>query len=180
VAAVGEGRVGYSIIGADDNEYGPVEVGTLVNWARDGRVVERTQIKDHESGRRFLACDMAELSAVFNRPAELAPRPVEQPIIPTYTSYPPAPSYGGRPYYPAAQRSRIVAGLLGIVFGWLGAHRFYLGYTAIGVIQLLMGTLLAVFTCGISLVVAVIWGAIEGIICLVGGMPDADGRPLSI
>jgi TM2 domain-containing membrane protein YozV len=167
--------VGYSIIGADGKEYGPVEIDSLVKWAREGRVVERTEIKDHETGRRFLACDMAELSAVFNEPAELAPvRAVEQPIIPTYTSYPPAP------YYPTAQRSRIVAGILGILFGWLGAHRFYLGYTSIGVIQLLMGTILALFTCGITLIVAAIWGTIEGIICLVGGMPDADGRPLAV
>jgi TM2 domain-containing membrane protein YozV len=171
--------VSYSIIGADDNEYGPVEVGTLVKWAREGRVVERTQIKDHESGRRFLACDMAELSAVFSAPPAEVARSVEQPIIPTYTSYPPAPTPAGS-YYPSAQRSRIVAGILGIVFGWLGAHRFYLGYTSIGVVQLLMGTALAFPTCGLSFVVAVIWGAVEGILCLVGGMPDADGRPLTV
>lgn len=171
--------MGYSIIGADDNEYGPVEVGTLVKWAREGRVVERTQIKDHESGRRFLACDMAELAAVFSAPPVEIARSAEQPIIPTYTSYPPAPHHPA-PYYPAPQRSRIVAGILGILFGWLGAHRFYLGYTSIGVIQLLMGTILAFATCGLSFVVAVLWGAVEGIICLVGGMPDADGRPLSV
>ena len=46
--------------------------------------------------------------------------------------------------------------------------------------QLLMGTVLAFFTCGLSLVAAVIWGVVEGIICLVGGMPDAEGRPLSV
>lgn len=166
--------MGYSIIGADDNEYGPVEVDSLVKWAHEGRVVERTQIKDHDSGRRFLACDMAELSAVFSAPPAEVSRPVHQAIIPTYTSYPPAQ------YIPATQRSRIVAGLLGIFFGWLGAHRFYLGYTSIGVIQLLMGTILALVTCGLSLIVAVLWGVVEGIVCLVGGMPDADGRPLSI
>ncbi len=168
----------YSIIGADDREYGPVERDTLVKWAIEGRVVERTQLREHETGRRFLACDLAELSAVFNPPpAGHLPQIAQvsqfsQPIIPAYTSYPPAP-------YQASGRSRIVAGILGIMFGFLGVHRFYLGYTAIGFIQLMMGTVLAIFTCGLSLIAVAIWGLVEGIICLSGGMPDADGRPLS-
>lgn len=164
----------FSIIGADEREYGPVEIDVLVKWAIEGRVVERTQLKDHESGRRFLACDMAQLDVVFHPPpAANRPPAISQPIIPAYMSYPPAPYY-------APVRSRIVAGLLGILFGWLGVHRFYLGYTSIGVVQLLMGTVIALFTCGISLVFVAIWGAIEGILCLFGGLRDADGRPLSI
>jgi len=164
----------YSIIGADEREYGPVDIDMLVKWTIEGRVVERTQLKDHETGRRFLACDMAELSVVFNPPpAAVAPRPKSQPIIPAYTSYPPA-------VYAGPQRSRIVAGIFGILLGWLGVHRFYLGYTTIGVIQLLMGTVLIPFTCGVSIIAAAIWGIVEGILCLVGGMRDADGRPLSI
>jgi hypothetical protein len=35
-------------------------------------------------------------------------------------------------------------------------------------------------TCGLTLVAAVIWGLVEGIICLFGGIPDADGRPLTL
>ena len=164
----------YSIVGADDREYGPVERDTLVKWAVEGRVVERTPIKDHGTGRRYLACDMAELAAVFNTPpADLMPTRDAQPIIPAYTSYLPATYHG-----PA--RNRLVAGLLGIFLGWLGAHRFYLGYTSIGVVQILLGTVLIPFTCGTSMIAAVLWGAIEGVICLFGGMPDADGRPLTL
>jgi TM2 domain-containing membrane protein YozV len=165
----------YSIIGADEREYGPVEVDTLVKWATEGRVVERTQIKDHDSGRRYLACDMGELSAIFHPPpADLTPAPESQPIIPSYTSFPPA-TYNvySRPQH------RIVAGVLGIFLGWLGVHRFYLGYTAIGVVQLLLGTVIAFNTCGLTWVIALIWGFVEGIICFFGGMPDADGRPLT-
>ena len=165
----------YSIVGADEREYGPVEVDTLVKWAAEGRVVERTQIKDHESGRRYLACDMGELSAIFHPPpADLTPTPDSQPIIPSYSSFPPATFHAY-----SSPKSRIVAGLLGIFLGWLGVHRFYLGYTSIGVVQLLMGTILVPATCFLSLPAVIIWSIVEGIMCLVGAMPDADGRPLT-
>jgi ribosomal protein L40E len=68
-------------------------------------------------------------------------------------------------------RSQLVAGLLGIILGGLGVHRFYLGYTAIGVAQLLV----TFATCGLGAV----WGFIEGILILTGGINvDADGKPL--
>ncbi len=70
-------------------------------------------------------------------------------------------------------KSKLVAGLLGIFVGGLGIHRFYLGYTRIGVIQIVV----TVVTCGIG----AIWGFVEGILYLVGSSgytTDADGRPL--
>ena len=73
---------------------------------------------------------------------------------------------------PLGARSRLAAGLLGVFLGGLGVHRFYLGFTGIGVAQLL----LTFFTCG----VASIWGLIEGILLLCGVMDrDADGKPLA-
>ena len=39
----------------------------------------------------------------------------------------------------AGNRSRLVAGLLGIFLGGFGIHNFYLGYTSKAVIQLIMG-----------------------------------------
>ncbi len=71
---------------------------------------------------------------------------------------------------PLSHRSKLAAGLLGIFLGGLGVHRFYLGYTAIGVVQLI----LTICTCGASSV----WGLIEGILCLTGHIRDVDGRPL--
>lgn len=35
-------------------------------------------------------------------------------------------------------KSRIAAGVFGIVLGGLGVHRFYLGYTAIGIAQIVV------------------------------------------
>ena len=69
------------------------------------------------------------------------------------------------------QKSKLVAGLLGIFLGAYGIHNFYLGFTQKAVIQLV----LSLVTCG----VAGIWGFIEGILIICGNMnKDAAGRPL--
>ena len=85
--------------------------------------------------------------------------------------------------YPKAYmqpKSRIIAGLLAIFFGWLGVHRFYLGYISIGVLQLIMSLVLSWFTCGTTLLAATVWGFIEGVMILTGNTitVDVDGVPL--
>lgn len=57
---------------------------------------------------------------------------------------------------------KIVAGILAILVGSLGVHKFILGYTTEGVIMLLV----TVLTCGIAGVVMSIIGIIEGIMYL--------------
>ncbi|MGO9096942.1 MAG: NINE protein [Bryobacteraceae bacterium] len=75
-------------------------------------------------------------------------------------------------------RSKLAAGLLGILLGCLGIHRFYLGYNSIGVAQLVLG-LAGIFTCGITTLAAWVWGLVEGIMILTGSInKDAQGRPL--
>jgi TM2 domain-containing membrane protein YozV len=59
---------------------------------------------------------------------------------------------------PAGAEKKIPAGILGILLGTLGIHKFYLGYTKEGVIQLIIG----VCTCGVGGII----GLIEGIIYL--------------
>ena len=68
------------------------------------------------------------------------------------------------------KKSKLVAGLLGILFGGLGIHNFYLGHVGKGVAQILLN-----FCCGIGS----IWGLIEGILILCGTIRvDAKGNPL--
>lgn len=69
-------------------------------------------------------------------------------------------------------KSKMVAGLLGLFLGAWGIHRFYLGYTKIGIIQIVA----TVLTCG----AAGLWGVIEGILILCGKTitTDAEGNPL--
>ena len=83
--------------------------------------------------------------------------------------YPAAYAYGPDPY----AKSKIAAGLLGIFLGGFGIHRFYLGYTTIGIVQIIV----TVLTCGLG----AIWGLVEGIMILTGAeqfRADAEGRPL--
>lgn len=91
---------------------------------------------------------------------------------------PPPPQ--GTVYAPGAgqPKSKMVAGILGIVVGAFGVHRFFLGYTVIGIIQAVLGVL-GILTCGITTIISAIWGLIEGIMILTGSInKDAQGRPL--
>ena len=78
-------------------------------------------------------------------------------------------AYAPDPY----AKSKLAAGLLGIFLGGFGVHRFYLGYTTIGIIQIIV----TVLTCGLGS----IWGLVEGIMILTGAeqfRADVEGRPL--
>ncbi|WP_298222430.1 NINE protein [Flavobacterium sp.] len=56
------------------------------------------------------------------------------------------------------ENKKVVAGILGILLGGLGIHKFILGYTNEGIIQIVI----SVVTCGIGSII----GFIEGIIYL--------------
>jgi TM2 domain-containing membrane protein YozV len=58
---------------------------------------------------------------------------------------------------PAGAEKKIVAGIFGILLGGLGIHKFYLGYTKEGIIQIVLSLI-----CGIGAII----GLIEGIIYL--------------
>ena len=57
---------------------------------------------------------------------------------------------------------KLVAGILAILVGSLGVHKFILGYTTEGVIMLLV----TVLTCGIAGIVMSVVGIVEGIMYL--------------
>ncbi len=93
----------------------------------------------------------------------------------------PPPPPGGVPYgtpgygvdadgQPLSDKSKVVAGLLQIFLGGFGIGRFYLGYTMIGVLQIVVTVL--------TLGVGSLWGFIDGIVMLVGNVTDAQGRKL--
>lgn len=73
-------------------------------------------------------------------------------------------------------KSKLVAGILGILLGCFGVHNFYLGYTSKAIAQLLI-TLLS---CFILSPISAIWGLIEGIMILTGNIDtDSDGKKLT-
>lgn len=82
----------------------------------------------------------------------------------------------GNTYKDPNAKSKIVAGILGILLGCFGVHNFYLGYTSKAVAQLLI----SVLSCFILSPVSAIWGLIEGIMILTGNIDtDAEGRKLT-
>jgi TM2 domain-containing membrane protein YozV len=86
-------------------------------------------------------------------------------LSPTWMITEPAPP-GWQP------KSKVAAGVLGILLGGLGIHSFYLGNAKKGIIQIVV----TVVTCGIGS----LWGLVEGIMILVGNIAtDAYGVPLT-
>ena len=61
---------------------------------------------------------------------------------------------------------KLAAGLTGIFLGYLGVHKFVLGYTGSGVVMLVLSLAGGLVTCGTSSFVIGIIGLIEGIIYL--------------
>jgi TM2 domain-containing membrane protein YozV len=71
---------------------------------------------------------------------------------------------------PLSDKSKVVAGVLGIALGGFGAGRFYTGHTGMAIAQLLV----TLVTCGLGH----FWGLIDGIMILANGGTDAQGRVL--
>lgn len=84
----------------------------------------------------------------------------------------PASPFGVDPVtgMPFSDKSKMVAGLLQIFVGSFGAGRFYTGHTGIAIAQIAVTWL----TCGLG----AFWPLIDGIMMLMGKVPDAQGRPL--
>jgi TM2 domain-containing membrane protein YozV len=78
---------------------------------------------------------------------------------------PPAPLSGQQAmqdWKQAGADKKIAAGICGIVIGWLGVHKFILGYQTEGIIMLLV----SVLSCGMLAVVMQVIGIVEGIMYL--------------
>lgn len=101
-------------------------------------------------------------------------------------SYNQPPIYAQQTYYQAAQqqpgygyaqKSKIVAGLLGLFLGGLGVHNFYLGYTGKAVAQLLLTLIGWIILVGP--IISGIWALIEAVLILCssyGSSWHRDGR----
>ena len=66
----------------------------------------------------------------------------------------------------STDNKKILAGVLAILLGALGVHKFILGYNKEGIIMLVITIVLGVLTCGIAAWALSIVGLIEGIIYL--------------
>ena len=70
-------------------------------------------------------------------------------------------------------KSKLLAGLFGILLGAFGVHNFYLGFNKKAIVQLILGVL------GCTTIISALWGLVEGIMILTAANPtDANGKPL--
>ena len=79
----------FKIIGGDGQEYGPIDLATLQQWARGGRLRADTRVWDSRSGAWQTAGQMPELAATFG--AAIVPPPLPPP--PTPATPPPIRDY---------------------------------------------------------------------------------------
>lgn len=64
------------------------------------------------------------------------------------------------------QKSRLAAGLLGILLGVFGVHNYYLGFNTRATIQLVVSLAGGLLTCGVATCGIAIWGFVEGVLIL--------------
>jgi TM2 domain-containing membrane protein YozV len=74
------------------------------------------------------------------------------------------------------KKSKVVAALLCFFLGMFGVHRFYLGYTTIGIVQLVLtavGFITLILGVGLLMLIGIsIWVFIEFILILIGNIKD--------
>ena len=107
--------------------------------------------------------NMANEEPWNNPPQSSGAQPSQQP---TYGQ----PQQPGQPVQmqPAgrAQKNKVAAGVLAILLGGLGIHKFYLGYSKEGGIMLAVWLVGLIFTLGIASGVMGVIGLVEGILYL--------------
>lgn len=138
--------------------YGPVPRAELVQWAREGRVSAGCLVSPSDSDHWL------PVSGVL--PEVVWPASATAPPNPRIAA--PQPVYEVRPR--TSDRSRLVAGLLGLLLplvGINGAHRLYTGHIGLGILMMI--------TCG----GCGIWQLIDTILVFAGSVRDVDGLPLA-
>jgi hypothetical protein len=160
----------YWLSVGDGQTYGPYTVEELRAMSAQGRLNGSSMVC--EEGAQQWAAASAVLFAGEGAPPP--PPPNAPPVQPPPFAQAAYPSGSMAAQNPNA-KSKIAAGLFGILLGWLGVHNFYLGYIGKGVAQLLI----TVLSCGWLWPASWIWGLIEGIMILSGTTKtDAQGVPL--
>jgi TM2 domain-containing membrane protein YozV len=137
----------YKFIGADGQQYGPVNIEQLRLWLAENRLRADTLVQAEGS------LDWKPLSSFPELAAELKSIP---PTITPPSAVPPVAESNPR------ASDKIPAGICGILLGTFGVHKFILGYTGTGVLMLLV----SILSCGTLAPLMHLIGLIEGILYL--------------
>ena len=148
--------------------YGPVDKTELDQWVSEGRVTAKSQLLPTGGSQWQWATDLYPHLATTTAVSPVVSS--GQPYQHQYANKQQA--YSSQQRGPVGSRSKVVAGILGILIGAFGVHNFYLGFHGKAVAQLLI----TVLSCGVLAGISSIWALIEGIMILTGGIDrDADG-----
>lgn len=158
-------------------QIGPLSLEQVKELVEAGVIGRDTVVWRAGMSNWVAASGVPELSSAFVA-SQPPPLPNQRPPLPSY-SPPPPPSPSAplissqsaypREFYPTLEsdKSRIAGGIINLLLPGIG--RIYLGYAAIGVLQLVLSL------CGVGAV----WAWIDGIIILLGGVKlDGYGRKL--
>jgi TM2 domain-containing membrane protein YozV len=185
----------YSVVGADGQTYGPVSLDTLKQWCSQGRVIPTSNLIAVGTGQIMRASDLHELQPYFQSGYGAASQTTtstqahvhhqqqgqvfQQPYMPSGPTPFSAPHYQGQPgaFAGSLPKKKSVAAILAFVFGPLGIHRFYLGYTREGIMMLGI-TLGSLVVCQLGVIGTSIWSLIDAVKILTDSMPDANGQRL--
>jgi TM2 domain-containing membrane protein YozV len=145
----------------DGEDYGPVPRTELDEWASEGRLNADCQVLQEGADQWQWATDLYP-----DLDPEAAAAAAAESIGEAGGTA--ASADEGE----LSDKRKLVAALLALIcLGAFGVHRFYLGYTVIGIIQIVV----TVCTGGLG----AWWGFVEGILILVGTIDrDAQGRKL--
>jgi TM2 domain-containing membrane protein YozV len=116
--------------------------------------------QNEDFGQNCSQCGSALPKIGAHAPGYQAP-PDYKPYEPTYQPIqPPAPMYQSGPtdWQRLGADKKIVAGILAIVIGGLGIHKFVLGYQKEGMVMLLVSVLSCFTLAGIMHVIAIVEG----------------------
>ena len=128
----------YKIIGADGQQYGPVSSDQLRRWMAENRVRAETLVQAEGTVDWKPLSSFAEFADTCFTPPPMTP--------PARSCPPPNPRAS----------NKIPAGICGVLLGGFGVHKFILGYTTEGIIQLVLG----VISCGLTSIISIIEGII--------------------
>ncbi|WP_411766364.1 NINE protein [Winogradskyella sp. A3E31] len=130
---------------SDDNKNLSDDLNDMLGDAKEGAK------KANDKAKEF-AGDAKEKASEFSREAKESAREFSDSAKETFDRT-------------SSENKKVLTGVLGILLGWLGIHKFILGYNKEGIILLILG-LLGFLTCGLTSGLSGIIGLIEGIIYL--------------
>ena len=152
-----------------------VEADTAVDQDINDRIAD-AEADVARAQARLERLRRANADAAPASPSVTAPRSPDD-IVDAVAAESAAEAQGTRPSAPAAAllyqdapfvpaKDHVAAGLLAILLGCFGIHKFYLGYTTAGFITLAITIVGGVFTLGVTAAVMAIVGVVEGVLYL--------------